>query len=81
MAQFDVWEFGAKESAGPMVVDVQNAMFDALATGRIATRDVAKKLKVNVATARRYLGALVQKGVLESHGSGPRLSYHLAGSE
>jgi toxin CcdB len=32
MAQFDVWEFGAKESAGPMVVDVQNAMFDALAT-------------------------------------------------
>ena len=32
MAQFDIWEFGAKESAGPMVVDVQNAMFDALAT-------------------------------------------------
>jgi len=31
MAQFDVWEFGAK-GAGPLVVDVQNAMFDALAT-------------------------------------------------
>jgi toxin CcdB len=32
MAQFDVWEFGAKGAAGPLVVDVQNAMFDALAT-------------------------------------------------
>jgi len=52
-----------------------------LANGRVATRDAAKKLKVNVATARKYLGALVQKGVLESRGSGPRLSYQLAGSE
>jgi len=33
------------------------------------------------ATARRHLGALAQKGILESHGSGPRLSYHLAGSK
>ena len=32
MAQFDVWEFGVKGAAGPLVVDVQNAMFDALAT-------------------------------------------------
>jgi ATP-dependent DNA helicase RecG len=52
-----------------------------LANGRIATKDAAEKLRVNVATARRYLGGLVQKGVLESRGGGPRLSYHLAGSE
>jgi ATP-dependent DNA helicase RecG len=52
-----------------------------LANGRIATKDAAKRLKVNVATARRYLSSLVQKGVLESRGSGPRLSYQLAGSE
>jgi toxin CcdB len=32
MAQFDVWEFGAREAAGLWVVDVQNAMFDSLAT-------------------------------------------------
>jgi toxin CcdB len=31
MAQFDVWEFGPKGAVGPLVVDVQNAMFDALA--------------------------------------------------
>ena len=31
MAQFDVWEFGTKGVAGPLVVDVQNAMFEALA--------------------------------------------------
>jgi len=52
-----------------------------LADGRIATKEAAKKLKVDVATARRYLGVLVQKGVLESRGSGPRHSYQLAGSE
>ncbi len=52
-----------------------------LANGRIATKDAAKKLKVNVATARRYLGSLVQRGVLESRGSGPRLTYHLAGND
>ncbi|MCX6926921.1 MAG: winged helix-turn-helix transcriptional regulator, partial [Verrucomicrobia bacterium] len=52
-----------------------------LANGRIATKDAAKKLKVDVATARRYLGGLVKNGLLESYGSGPRLSYHLAGSE
>ena len=32
MAQFDVWEFGPKGAVGPLVVDVQNAMFDVLAT-------------------------------------------------
>ena len=52
-----------------------------LASGSIATKDVAKKLKLHEATARRHLGALAQKGILESHGSGPRLSYHLAGSK
>lgn len=52
-----------------------------LANGRIATKDAAKKLKVNVATARRSLSGLVQKGILESRGSGPRLTYHLAGGE
>ncbi len=52
-----------------------------LANGRIATKDAAQKLSVDVATARRYLGGLVQKGVLESRGSGPRRTYHLAESE
>lgn len=32
MAQFDVWKLSAKDSAELFVADVQNAMFDALAT-------------------------------------------------
>jgi DeoR/GlpR family transcriptional regulator of sugar metabolism len=52
-----------------------------LAGGRIGTKDSAKKLRVSVATARRYLGGLVQKGILKPHGQGSRLSYQLAGNE
>ena len=32
MAQFDVCQFTPKGAAGPLVVDVQNSLFDALAT-------------------------------------------------
>jgi predicted HTH transcriptional regulator len=49
--------------------------------GRIAASECAKELDVNVATARRYLRKLVDKGLLESRGSGPRLAYYLAGAE
>jgi ATP-dependent DNA helicase RecG len=52
-----------------------------LAKGRIATKDSAKSLNVSVATARRYLGNLVKKGILESRGRGSRLTYQLGGGE
>ncbi len=52
-----------------------------LAKGRIATKDSAKSLNVSVATARRYLGNLVKKGILESRGRGARLTYQLGGGE
>jgi ATP-dependent DNA helicase RecG len=53
----------------------------ALANGRIATGEAAKKLKVDVATARRYLGGLVEKGLLERRGVGRFRFYQIAGSE
>jgi ATP-dependent DNA helicase RecG len=49
--------------------------------GRLATSECAKELDVDVATARRHLRKLVDKGLLEIRGSGPRLAYYLAGSE
>jgi len=49
--------------------------------GRLATSECAKELDVGVATARRHLRKLVDKGLLESRGSGPQLAYYLAGSE
>jgi ATP-dependent DNA helicase RecG len=49
--------------------------------GRLAAGECAKELKVDVATARRHLRKLVDSGVLESRGSGPRLAYYMAGSE
>ena len=49
--------------------------------GRLAAGECAKELDVDVATARRHLRKLVDSGVLESRGSGPRLAYYLAGSE
>ncbi len=52
-----------------------------LANGRIGTKDSAKKLRVSLATARRYLGSLVQRGILEARGRGSTLTYHLAGEE
>jgi predicted HTH transcriptional regulator len=49
--------------------------------GRLSASECAKKLDVDVATARRHLKKLVDRGVLETRGSGPQLAYHLAGSE
>jgi ATP-dependent DNA helicase RecG len=49
--------------------------------GRLAAGECAKELDVDVATARRHLRKLIDSGVLESRGSGPRLAYYLAGSE
>jgi len=49
--------------------------------GRLSASECAKELDVDVATARRHLRILVDRGVLETRGSGPQLAYHLAGSE
>lgn len=49
--------------------------------GRLAAGEGANELNVDVATARRHLRKLVDSGLLESRGSGPRLAYYLAGSE
>lgn len=49
--------------------------------GRTATGQCAAELSVNVATARRHLRKLVDKGLLGTRGSGPRLTYHLSGDE
>jgi Fic family protein len=49
--------------------------------GHLAAGECAKELRVDVATSRRHLRKLVDSGILESRGSGPRLAYYLAGSE
>jgi ATP-dependent DNA helicase RecG len=60
----------------------QQRIIDLVMTrGRLATSECAKELNVDVATARRHLRKLVDKGLLESRGSGPRLAYYLAGAE
>jgi ATP-dependent DNA helicase RecG len=48
--------------------------------GHLAAGESAKELNIDVATARRHLRKLVDSGLLESRGSGPRLAYYLAGS-
>ena len=66
---------------GKLEPQEQKIVDSVMIRGRIGASECAKELDVNVATARRYLRKLVDKGLLESRGSGPRLAYYLAGAE
>ena len=48
--------------------------------GRVTTKECAKKFKVNVATARRHLGKLKGREIVESHGGGRKIHYVLKGT-
>lgn len=48
--------------------------------GRVTTRECAGKFKVDVATARRHLGKLKAREIIDSRGSGSKIHYVLKGS-
>lgn len=52
-----------------------------LVRGRLGTSECAKELGIDAKNARSHLRKLVDKGLLEIRGAGPRSAYYLTGSE